>query len=327
MLAYATTDAIIKVSNLNITQILVTICTIQLFIAVLWWLIKKPLTVQHWYGDKPNIIQVWLRGITYSLNGVFVWYAIIRLPLGDAYCIKINTPLLIAIGAMIFLKEKLPKTTPIIAILAIVGVMFIAQPTFLVSIFHPKDDDIEALNTDGIISMILAITNYAISALLIRKTKDNSHWLQHTIISSLLSIFIALPFFILINELFLDNDRIGGFNSGDWKFDTMSCIQLSLLGILGFVSMCMAVIGYQYGFATKVTWLEYSAIIFGFIYQIFLFNDFPNSFELIGTILVLIASSLSLLEEVYNHYFKQDYRRLNMQTADDESQDMVTPDL
>ena len=38
------------------------------------------------------------------------------------------------------------------------------------------------------------------------------------------------------------------------------------------------------------------------MYQIWLFDDIPNMYEIAGAILVIIACAMSVLEEVYNHY-------------------------
>ena len=51
--------------------------------------------------------------------------------------------------------------------------------------------------------------------------------------------------------------------------------------------------------------LEYIIIVFSFIYQIFLFDDMPNELEIIGLIFVILASFLSLFEELY-YYFKDE---------------------
>ena len=52
--------------------------------------------------------------------------------------------------------------------------------------------------------------------------------------------------------------------------------------------------------------LEYIGIVFSFVYQIWLFDDIPDTYEIIGAVLVIIACSLSVLEELYNHYYKQE---------------------
>ena len=60
------------------------------------------------------------------------WYALIRLPRGNATTMFYESPTIIAIIAWVFLKEKLLKLMPIIFIFAVVGVIFISQPIFII---------------------------------------------------------------------------------------------------------------------------------------------------------------------------------------------------
>ena len=298
-LLFATNDAIIKLSGMKISQLMIGRFTVCLLIAITWWLIKKPSTVNNWYGDQPHIANIWIRGMAYSITIICLWYGIIRLPLGDAYCIFNQSPILIAIIAAIFLKEKLPKLTPIIALFGITGILFLSQPTWLTS------DDNSSLNVDGLTSMFIAVISWSISVVLVRTAKE-SHFLQLEIVSAGQTLFIALPILLLFNEYFLNNTKIGGFNANDWEWDFKSIGIMIVIGFNGFAALCLNVVGFQYGDATKVGWLEYIAIVFTFMYQIFLFGDIPDIFEIIGVILVIIACAMSVLEEVYHHYYEHD---------------------
>ena len=251
-LLFASNDVIIKISNLKISQLLISKYIIQLTIAILWWMIKRPSGNTNWYGDKPYIMNIWIRGIMYSIAIIFQWYAVIKLPIGDAYCIQIQGPLIIAVGAAMFLKEKLPKLTPVIAILAVIGIILIAQPTFITVLYYQyfgdaeETEDIEALPIDGIIFMILAIITFTISILMIRTAKE-AHFLQLEIVASLQSVFISSPILMLINHFGVHNDRIGGFSVHNWRFDSVSCVEMLVLGVFGFGALSLNVIGFQSG--------------------------------------------------------------------------------
>ena len=86
-------------------------------------------------------------------------------------------------------------------------------------------------------------------------------------------------------------------------FDTESIIITISVGILGFTALSLNVIGYQQAEATQVAWLEFILIIFEYMYQIFLFNDAPNALEIIGIVLVIIGSSISIMEAFYRRYY------------------------
>ena len=70
------------------------------------------------------------------------------------------------------------------------------------------------------------------------------------------------------------------------------------------MALSLDVVAYQYGDATKIAWIQYLAIIFCYIAQIILFDDVPDIFVIIGIILVIIAASLSVLEEAYKNYYE-----------------------
>ena len=78
-------EVIVKVSGLSTEQLVTGRFSIQLIIATLWWNIKKPISphlfhsdsnkvlINNWYGDKPFIINIWLRGIFFA-GLIFLFY-------------------------------------------------------------------------------------------------------------------------------------------------------------------------------------------------------------------------------------------------------------
>ena len=223
-------------------------------------------------------------------------------------CIYYQSPIFIAIFARIFLKEKLPKLTPIICILSIIGIIFISQPTFLINIydklFNGDTSDIESLSITGIISEFIAAISWAATAVLVR-TAPNTHFIQLEIISSGITILIAIPLLMTLSEFILHNKTIGTWNIiNEWSFNGIDIMITIIIGIVGFTAVSMGTIGFQYGEATKLAWLEYTSIIFAFLFQTYLFNDIPNDFEIIGAVLIGIAICLSIAEEIYHNYKK-----------------------
>ena len=317
-LLIATNDAIIKFSKMKESQLLFGRFIIEFILAVLWWIFNKPQQSQNWYGDPPYITHIWLRAVFYCLSFALAWYSYIRLPIGDATCIWCQSPILISIIAWIFLGERLPKTTPFIIILSIIGIAFIVQPTFLISIYieyiEPLIDknetdwgEIEPLNIEGVIAMILAVITWSISTVLVRTAKE-VHFIQLQIVSAGQTAFALVPLLLWINRVTLHNSYIGTMM--EWQWDLNSILILVALGIFGFGGLSLYVIGFQYAAATKVAWLEYITIVFSFLYQIFLFNDIPNILEVIGLSFVVTACCFSLLEEWYYYHIKRNEETL-----------------
>ena len=304
---FAVNDVLIKLSKLNLSQVMIGKLMSQFIIAVVWWICFRPKNYQkkNWYGDQPFIFNIWMRGFVISISTICYYYGIIRLPIGDAQCIFYQSPITIAIMGRIFLKEKLPKSTPLICLFGIIGIILMSQPLFIVlkykQIFNIEtSESVEPLNIDGVISMFIAIFAWSICCLLVRTAK-NTHFLQLEIVCCP-QILIVMTSTLIFNNFITHNKFIGDLNVNNWSFDVLSIVIILIMGLFGFGSIAFSVIGYQYGDSTKVSWLEYSILVFGFSSQILIFNDTPNEFEIIGLILVVFACCLSLFEELYKRY-------------------------
>ena len=235
-------------------------------------------------------------------------YGFIKLPIGDAYCIFSQTPLIIVIIAAVFLKEKLPKMTPFIIILALIGILFLTQPTFLMLYINPQNKDIKSLDVGGLILMCIGTLARGIDCILVRSI-ENAHFLQFEIVVAGQLVLLFTPILLLVNHFVLQIEIIGDLDADSWIFDTRSIIIGIAYGITGFGGICLSVVGYQYGDATKVAWLEYTSIVFGYLYQILVFGDIPNLYGIIGIVLVIVACGMLLVEEYHSYQNQKNYNR------------------
>ena len=300
-LLFAINTTIFKYSGMKESQLLFGRFSTQLFIAFLYWRFNKPSNVTNWYGDSPYIKYIWARSVAYSSLMLFEYYAVIVLPLGDTIAIFYQAPVFTAILAAIFLKEKLPKLVPLTCLLGITGTIFIAQPTWLVSLINSSN--YESLNVSGIFAIICAMFSWSIACLMVRSAKT-VHFIQLEIANSMLLDFVGVPLLMILNTLWIKSDVIGELDTwNSWTFNLENILIMISMGIIGFCALSFNVIGFQYGDATKVAWIEYLQIILAFIIQSTIFNDTPNWYEITGGILILTAAFLAIFEELYKHYF------------------------
>ena len=122
-----------------------------------------------------------------------------------------------------------------------------------------------------------------------------------------------LPALISLNHFVWNNEYIGDWN--DWKYDTMSIAYIVIIAINGSVAVGLSVTGYQYTDATKISWLEYSSLILSVFYQILIFDDIPNLFEIIGIVFITIATMLNVCIDLYK-YCKTKETRQKYQKVD-----------
>ena len=92
-----------------------------------------------------------------------------------------------------------------------------------------------------------------------------------------------------------------------------------------FVSVACWVIGYQLGNATIVGCLGYIQISISFMYQMSIFNDIPNKYEIIGAIAVGVGELSFTFQQLYI-YKKESTEHINVVSDSDLSdvKDQIT---
>eukprot|EP01084_Bolivina_argentea_P117837 209192_1 len=237
-------EVIIKSSNISIVQVSVSRFALQLLLAALWWNIQNPINpficklmskanvennvtkqavvINNWYGDKPYIINIWLRGILFAVMQILWYIALILLPIGDIQCIFYQAPLLTVYVSAFCLKEKLPSYFILIpsTLLTVTGIICISQPTFLLQLID-TEKHYDPLNSYGIVSVCISAICWTFAVVLIR-TAVNTHFLQLEFASSICLLFICFPILLIVNNYFLHIQWIGGFDRNQWSFDFQS---------------------------------------------------------------------------------------------------------
>ena len=321
---FATNDIIVSLTDLNISQLVIGRYTIQFLIAILWWTFNQPSNTINWYGDHPNINNIFIRGIFFSLNTIFTWYAVKRCPVADMIAIYELSIVLTALYGRIQYREKCPKFFLLIVILTVSGILFISMDHQKYMMLFQLNELLKPLNIDGVIAMIIAAICWSLSTVLIRGAK-NSHFLQLEIVSAGQTALITIPLTVIINAYFTNNAILGRLTGDDWKLDINSCLIMILIGFLGFTGISLTVIGFQKGDSTKVVWVMSLGVVIAVIYQTVLFGDMFNFYEGFGILLILLAVSLTIGEQWldYNKAKKVRYIAVNLHfdTTDDEKTD------
>ena len=309
-------DAIFKYGSNNLNASLFQCIIISDFIqhsfAWIFWFLPSSITQKSeyhksWYGEKGNILNICLRGFFYWCDSYFYWRGISILPLGDAESIYFLSPIFVAFGARIFLKETFSKTFPIIFILTIIGLLILCQPRFLTKsiTFNKNNNQHDSkyynssdINIWGIISLIIGCIAWSLMSLMVRIT-PTAHWIQLELVSSFQTFAIWTPILLFINQ-FIKND-FNLDNNGEWSLSINIIIICIIMGILSIFALMFLVLGYQYGEATKVSWMEYMNVPIGYLYQWIIFNQPPNIYETIGALIIFSTCIIEAVEEYYNY--------------------------
>eukprot|EP01083_Nonionella_stella_P089418 249488_1 len=337
-------EVIVKLADLTVAEIIIGRFALQLLFAALWWNTKKPSSptlfeesnsdhddgtkIDKWYGDKPYTLNIWLRGICFAMMMLMFYLALIQLPIGDLQCIFYQSPVLVVYIGAVWLKEELPSRWILLpsTVLTFTGILIVSQPTFLMQFIDPSGD-YEPLNVYGILCACAAAVFYALVCLLTRTAAD-THFLQIEFASSICLICLVMPTLLTINTYFIREEWIGSWDLTQWTFDAYSDFVIFVISIFGFGLMLFLVTGYQMGEATYVSWLEYVTIPLGFINQSIFFNDIPNQYEIIGSVLIVVGCLLPLIKQVYVYRrikVKNTHDQLEFEAGDtDEEQQFIT---
>eukprot|EP01084_Bolivina_argentea_P137472 242093_1 len=311
-LAFTVMCAIGQQAKLNVIQLLFGQYFIQLLLSTIIWNCKcidfnqSGLTIlthnyktSQWYGNKPYILNVWLRGFFLFMVELTLWIALRRAPIGDVTCIHYLNPVFIVLGGRIFFKESIPKVFIITFILPLVAMIFIVQPEFIFA----SEDNTEQLNLFGVLSAFLSAIAWAVAMLLGRKSDKNSHFLQVEFTNSVQALFLWIPILTIYDQyeyLLFDTNKFQLFMY-DFQWEFISVLVMISVGVLLFIGVQFVVIAYQYAEASKIGYFEYLDLIFAYMAQVFVFKQHINLYSILGFLLMLVTCFAHLVEELYNY--------------------------
>ena len=315
-ICYGVIEVLVKLSEIKLVQFIIVRSFVELLGSIIVWKIKYPtinrkFTIKNIYGDSEQIKFIWSRGMLKGLSTLMHYYAITKLPIGDFEAIFHQAPLLTVLFGWLVLREKLPDLYVLIpsVIMMICGILLVSQPPFLYQLFdHNNANNYQTLNVSGLIAVFIAAFGWVSGILLVRRA-NGAHFLQLQFAASICGLFIVHPMTLIINHYYTHIEEIGNLDFHDeqqWSFTWKSLGFVAGYAFLGCLASVFNIIGYQYGTATTVSWLEYINIPIGFIYQIFIFNDIPNKYEIIGGVSVTIACLIMPIQQLYQYLYNID---------------------
>lgn len=92
--------------------------------ALLWWKEGRGAF------DMPKAKLQWVRGIAISFSAIGMFMAVWIMPLAEATTIAFTQPMITAILAMLFLKERAGRAAWIATFIAFIGVIIVLRPSF-----------------------------------------------------------------------------------------------------------------------------------------------------------------------------------------------------
>ncbi|HBY57911.1 MAG TPA: hypothetical protein DEG96_08665 [Candidatus Atribacteria bacterium] len=207
-----------------------------------------------------------LRSVLIIFAMASYFYTVKVMPLTDAITIKELAPFLSVFFAAIFLKEKISLKSVSIFVFGFLGMLLVVKPGIRVDIFPVFI---------GLGGAILTAVGY----IMIRYLRSDDHPL---VIVNYFGYIIGLTALGVL--LWQKNFIIP---------DLKSLIILILIGIAGLGGQYFLTLSYYIAPPKLVSLYLYSQIIFGAIFDIFIFKKAPDLFSLFGASFIILSGYLN----------------------------------
>ena len=256
-------DTIIKlIGDLYKDTVIFSIASFSAIIPVCIYLFyRQSLTEIKTQNYKLHII----RGVLMTLTYYFIVKGIILLPLSIAYPIILSAPVLLSVLGIVVLKESVSFSKIFSLVLAMTAV-------FIVSGFSLS----EGFDIQGVIFLVLGVIALACLDFSVRVFGKDERTMALTFYSMLFSGSIFLIFSL---------NHFGNILLEDF-------LMMISAGLIDGVAMMILIYSLRRIEASFFSITHYSQIIFGIIISIFIFNHYPSSIELLGSVMIIISGYL-----------------------------------
>ncbi|GIY52958.1 solute carrier family 35 member G1 [Caerostris darwini] len=264
---YSSAAVIVKeMKNLHPGQL-----SVYRFIAIL--VMSLPETIkcgENPFGPKDLRFLLVLRGFFGATNLFLNFIAFRYLPLGEAAVIIFSVPVFVTVAARIFLKEPCGIFQSVTVVLTVVGIIFTAKiPSRLMG----HDILYTSENLYGLLAAVASLLFSTCRFIVIRKVKS----VHHAVIMFNFG-WVAIVETVTLTAI-----------TGDFKWHKCGVqnVYILLLGLFSYAGQTLLTMALQCELAGPVSTMRAAAdIVLAFMWQTFLFRNTPDSFSIVGAILV-----------------------------------------
>ena len=208
-----------------------------------------------------------LRGLIFAPLPLITFVALKNISLPEYTTINMSVPIFASILSIIFLKERLNLYILISLIAGIIGVLFVIQPGF---------------NNFNIYFLLTLFGAFLITLTTLIVNKYNK-------ITSSVGYFIYGGFFIHLISIYL-------FIYDPLKVSLSIFLIITITSIVINLAVFLAVFAFKYAqkHYASVSCLMYLQILWSSIVGWFIFDEYLNSFALIGALLIILSGLISI---------------------------------
>jgi drug/metabolite transporter (DMT)-like permease len=220
-------------------------------------------------GKRPSLLI--LRGLAGFGALYCFFYAVTRLPLADVTVIHFTNPVFTAVLAAAFLGEPMGRRELVGLPLCLIGVAFVAQPSFLFG---------EGARSLDMVAVCVALTAALLSSVAyttVRKLRDTDELLVIVLYFPLVAAPASLPFVALSHPVWP--------NRLEW-------LLLVGVGAITQAGQIFLTKGLHLERAGRATSMSYIQVVFAALWGFLFFRDVPNWLAVAGAALILAGMLL-----------------------------------
>ncbi|KAJ6224711.1 hypothetical protein RDWZM_003256 [Blomia tropicalis] len=251
------------------------------------------------FGSKGQRLDISLRAIFGSIAAITIYMSYRLIPLADASTIQFSAPVFVFFLAYFILGERISLIHIFTGLLALVGVVFVSKPKFILQQFDPSM--INNVNYNGVLLALVAAISTAFGMIMLRKLKNTPVqvvvlWFS---ISTTISAFITLHFL----------DRFV-WPSGGW----VEWAWLVGIGFAGIGDQLFMTLAFKYESAGVVSVSRTMTIVLAFIWDTLILDVTVHWTSVLGSCLVTFAVILLAIDksmENEQNIFKRTWNKIS----------------
>jgi drug/metabolite transporter (DMT)-like permease len=255
---YSIHDLLIKQLSQSVSVIqIVFLSTLFTFPMISVWLVsRRELTTLR----PTNLKAVLFRSISMVIIMLSVFFAFQRLPMAQVYSLLFVAPLVITALSGSILKERVDAFSWAAIVVGFVGVLVVLRP------------NVGVIDIGHIAAVGAAVLN-ALNAIVVRKIGGT----ERSVILVLYPLFIVL----LVTTALLPAVFV--------PVDLHQILISALIAILALISAVLVIHAYRQGRAQVIAPMQYSQIIWGCVFGYLFFEEVPDRYTLLGTLIIIVA--------------------------------------
>lgn len=268
-LGFALMGACVKLAHLDGIPILEIIAARAIVSVFLSYADIKRKRIPMW-GQRRGLLLS--RGLAGTFALICVYYALVNMPFAEATMLQYLNPMFTAVLAIIFLGERVQKSTLACIMLSFIGLLIIVRPDFL---FGNISSDYSLF---AIVAAVLGAFGSGVAYVLVRKLSASED-------PSVIIIYfplVALPLSIIL----LGNDFV--------MPQGMTWIWLLLVGVFTQVGQLGLTKAMQTETASQATSFAYTQVVFAAVLGWLIFSELPSVWTFVGGGLIILGAFVNI---------------------------------